>query len=260
MSRVIDAFMFNGEVDMLRVRLQQLDGKVHRHVLVESPITHRGVGKPLVFRKHRFCCFGQWAHKIIPLVAELDPGAPWSVEHQQRDKLREGLLADPQLLRDDDMVLLADVDEIPSDSALAWRGTVAALNQRIFHSAVDWEYPAPQLTSVMVRGEIIRSRTTPALGIIRDGRYAMPVLQEAGWHFSWLGTDEQRRAKLYTTCHTDMDPQEWHDIESGATYALGQHHAGDATVKAVTVDRTWPRPIYERRCPVSWFRPREEAS
>jgi len=132
----------------------------------------------------------------------------------------------------------------------------AALRQRIFHSAVDWEYPEPQLTSVIAPAGHL---SWPfSLAVIRDHRYSLPVIEDGGWHFSWLGTDRERRRKLdERTCHTEMPPEEWRAINDGMTYSAGLHVAPDAQVKAVEVDGTWPEYIRSRRCPPYWFRPRE---
>ena len=82
--RRFDCFMFRDELDMLEMRLHELDGQVDRHVIVESPFTHRGIAKPLVFdaNKERF---RPWLDRITYLVADPDMAMPWAREHAQRD-------------------------------------------------------------------------------------------------------------------------------------------------------------------------------
>ena len=252
--RIYDCVMLNDELDVLEMRLNELREKVWAHVIVEAPVTHRGDPKPLYYAgdARRFRPFSE---RIVHIVAEGLGGAmePWPREHAQRDQARKAFAwtAHP-----DDLILIADVDELPSDAALAWRGeTAAALRQRIFHSAVDWEYPQPQLTSVIARWRHVARRT---LGEVRDSRNVLPVVENAGWHFAWIGDQRRREEKLArATCHLEMGAGEWEAIRSGATYERGEHYAADSRVRAVDVDETWPAWIRERKCPADWYRPQE---
>jgi hypothetical protein len=250
-----DCFMLSDELDMLELRLTELQEYPDvRHVLVESPQTHQGDPKPLYYRDFasRFAC---WQERIVYLAAEPEPhlGA-WGRERHQRDWAWHVLAAHTQ---PDDLVLAADVDEIPSPAVLAAQPSVAvALQQRVFHSAVDWEYPEPQRTSVLARAGYLAA-LPGRLTALRGQRDRLPLLANGGWHFSWLGTAAQRQAKLRSTCHRDMPAAEWSAIFTGDTWQTGRHHASDAAVKPTDVDETWPAYVRERRCPASWFRPRE---
>ena len=49
MNKVIDAFAFYNEVDMLEYRLETLYDYVDKFVIVEATMTHSGLDKPLNF-------------------------------------------------------------------------------------------------------------------------------------------------------------------------------------------------------------------
>jgi hypothetical protein len=51
--RVVDCFMFNNELDMLELRLLNHDQFADLIIIVESPTTHSGFSKPLVFQQAR---------------------------------------------------------------------------------------------------------------------------------------------------------------------------------------------------------------
>lgn len=252
--------MFRDELDMLECRLRELDGKVWRTVLVESATTHRGDPKPLWYAENRER-FAPWADRIIHVVADA-PGGPdlpgddkearrrraWAREHTQRDAVLS-ILADAS---PDDMVLIADVDEIPSDAALAARPETAALSMRLAMYAVDLLYPERHLCSVIARAGAIGS----SLAAVRDARYGLPVIADGGWHLTWLGGVEGQREKLRVTCHLEMTPVEYALIYDGKCYNEGIHHSGQLQMVPADVDGTWPRWIHERKCPQSWFRPR----
>jgi hypothetical protein len=249
-----DCIMFNDELDMLEFRLTEMqDYPDVRHVLVESVQTHQGEPKPLHYREN-MDRFVRWQRRIVYYPASYSPASsPWVREQRQRDTAWYALTrAEPE-----DMVLVSDVDEIPSRVVLAPNPPyVSALQQRVFHSAVDWEYPEPQRTSVLACVGHLKAIPGQSLSTLRSQRDFFPVLENAGWHFSWLGTAEQRQAKLLTTCHTDMPEAEWNAIADGTTWSRGLHYASDSHVRPADVDDTWPAYIRERRCPPSWFRPR----
>ena len=262
--KLYDCTMYAGEADMMEMRLNELDGKVDFHVVCEATVTHRGHPKPLFFPDDSDGRFAKWRSRIRYVVAKELPGDPddglpdharhqaWRREHIQRDAARAALYdAGPG-----DLILLNDTDELPSGRALAWRGEkAAALIMTTCHSAVDLVFRQPQWAGVIARWEYAQPRP---LGDVRDGRYGYEQITGAGWHFSWVGSQAFRRAKLdYGTCHLEMPRPEWDAIYSGATYERGEHHNPGTDVIPVDIDATWPRWIRERKCPETWWRPRD---
>lgn len=248
MPQVIDCFMINNELSMLECRLHELADEVDRFVLVEAAVTHRGVPKPLHYadNKERFA---PWADQIVHVVADLpDNPDPWVREHAQRDAAMTVL---DDLAKDDDIILISDVDEFPPPES-PFPDPVISHVQRLCMYAVDWEYPELHLCSVAARWGHVRRH---GLARVRDGRYTGPAVV-GGFHLTWLGGVEAQRAKLATICHTEMTPEQAEIISSGRAYYKGEHQSGECMMIPVDVDETWPRWIYERKCPADWFRPR----
>jgi hypothetical protein len=245
-----DCFMFRDELDMLEVRLHDLDGRVDAHVLVESPVTHRGDPKPLHYQENRDR-FAPWAGKIIHVAANdlPDHPDPWLREHRQRD-------AAMWALRDraagDDIVLISDVDEF-----VPWPFPVpepaVAFSQRLAMYAADWLYPQEHVCTVAARWDHVAA--AGSLARVRDSRHSYPLVR-GGWHLTWLGGVEAQREKLGVHCHLEMRPDEAERIASGRAYRNGEHQSGDCLMIPVDVDETWPERIWRRQCPESWFRPR----
>ena len=75
MPKVYDCFTFFNELDLLEVRLNELDGVVDRFVLCESPYTFRGQPKPLVFQENR-ARFARFLPKIEHVVVDDLPRNP----------------------------------------------------------------------------------------------------------------------------------------------------------------------------------------
>jgi beta-1,4-mannosyl-glycoprotein beta-1,4-N-acetylglucosaminyltransferase len=136
MNRLFDCFTFFNELDLLEVRLETLAPHVDFFVLAESPITYRADPKPLYFEqnKERFAKFLPKIRHIIvdDLPTEKGFDQNWQRETLQRAALERGL-ADA---RDEDIIMLSDLDEIPSPSkileAIKLRGTLRVFHMRFF--------------------------------------------------------------------------------------------------------------------------------
>lgn len=271
MVAVIDTFIFGGAdescLDMLQCRLEELDSSpVTRHVIVESERDHQGRAKPLWYRESGDR-FSAWHSKITYAVASLPPESeyinPWQRENMQRMRIAEAVQDTPG----EDFVLLADVDEIPSPYALEFMAQgvngMFAFNMRLAMFAVDWVHEDP--TRISVGG---LRYNLGALHEQRNNAYrsGLPLVQDAGWHFTWLGGPDAIKAKADQFCHLELREMILHSNDEQLLYEQGYTWHGDdgpyppreVTVQqlAVEVDETWPAYIRERRCPESWFRPR----
>lgn len=226
---------------------------VWRHVLVESTLDHQGHQKPLHYYNNRDR-FAPWKDRIVHVVANLPAGGqPFDREGAQREAIRGGL-GDAD---GDDWLVLADVDEIPNGAALgaARERRRGVLEMACCVFAVDWLWGVPLRTSPMcaVRdaGSLVSAR--------RDGWHG-PVIPGAGHHLTWLGGREGIAAKTLSHCHVECNA----DLEAGYAddrfYRDGVNPFGQfgwhGNLIPVDVDETWPRWVWERRCPPGWFRPR----
>ena len=264
--RIYAPLMFNNEIEMLTCHLEAFEGYDVATVLVESYYTHRAVPKPLVFAENR----QQFAGCDIRHVVsdwDPDPVAPWVNEHVQRNAAWKVI---DKEAADGDVVIIADVDEIPSAELLdflpLWASAAGdwplSVAMRTYVFAVDWlvAVPVPP-PCVVATVRYLRERAASGeyLAEVRDDRGRYPVFRDhGGWHFSWLGGPERQKEKLETsTCHTEIfQTPEAELIRSGARWR-SQEDGGGLPVVPVDVDSSWPPFVYERRCPPSWFRPRE---
>jgi hypothetical protein len=251
---IYDVFMLRDELDMLECRLDYFEHCAGvQHVLVESALTHRGDGKPLHFRENADR-FARWSSRLTYVLGGLPvSSSAWEREHIQRDLARGSMEPGPE-----DTVLISDVDEFPSAEFMASglpnaQTPKITLNQKLNMYAVDWEVPVEWPCQVAVTGAALQG---DSLSHLRDNRGSYPRFDHGGRHITWLGGPEAQARKLAVTCHEEMRPDERERIASGECYRTGVHHAGDLQLLPVDVDDTWPRYIYERKCPESWFRPR----
>lgn len=253
-----DCFLFRDELDVLECRLVQMeDWPVYRHVLVEARVDHQGHPKPLVYAENAER-FARWSDRIVHVIADELPqmtgASPLDREAAQREATRAGLGGASA----DDWLILADVDEIPNETALhaaqARRTCVLEMTCCLF--AVDWLWGLPLRTSVLCQagvGSLAAAR--------RDGWSSNPVVSTAGYHLSWLGGRDSIAAKTAAHCHTECNPDLDAGYEDDRFYHDGVNpfarfgwHSG--SLIPVDVDERWPRWVREGRCPPGWFRPR----
>ena len=245
---IYDCVMLRDELDMLQMRLEEMAGYDVRHVIVEAAVDHQGHPKPLHYAGNRER-FAPWAGRITHIVADglPDDPNPWVREHAQRDRAMAALAdAAPG-----DVVLIADVDEIPSQAALeAKPRPAAALQQKVCAFAVDW-LGFRERTSVIATAGYAQEH---GLAATRDLRNTWPVIWGGGWHFCWLGGREACLQKLDAFCHLEAREIVRQGIESGDFIERGLWNV--TRLQPVEVDERWPAMIREHRCPPEWYRPR----
>jgi beta-1,4-mannosyl-glycoprotein beta-1,4-N-acetylglucosaminyltransferase len=116
---IYDCFLFNNELDVLEIRLHELNPVVDRFVLVESTLTHVNRPKPLYFQKNQYR-FKEFTRKIIHVVVKDTPNVSlaWIINDYQFSQMVRGL----KNCRENDIILFGDVDEIPKASkVLEWK-------------------------------------------------------------------------------------------------------------------------------------------
>ena len=129
MPRVFDCFTFFNELDILDIRLTELDPLVDYFVLVEATRTFTGKPKPLYYADNRGR-YERFAQKIIHVVVDdlpLDAESHWAREAFQRDAIMRGLTQ----ARPDDRIIISDCDEIPKPALLRQALRYRGLSRRI---------------------------------------------------------------------------------------------------------------------------------
>lgn len=255
---ILDTFPFFNEFELLECRLEEVYDAVDYVVAVEADVDHQGHAKPY-WLSDNLERFAPWKDKLrvvratdLPPVDEY-PNAWWR-EIAQREHLTAGLAKLD--VQGDDIILHGDVDEIPR--AVVARNVrprgLTTLLQRGHFWAVDWLYPPGWEGTVCARVRDITS-----FGDMRNSRRQNPARQcipDAGWHFSWLGGAEANLTKVHSFCHPEVIPNVEEVIAKGHLFLTDGWHTDGTKLEPVDVDDTWPRYIFDRRCPDTWFRPR----
>jgi beta-1,4-mannosyl-glycoprotein beta-1,4-N-acetylglucosaminyltransferase len=236
---IYDTFIFFNELELLQMRLHELNSVVDRFVLVEATRTHSNMPKPLYFREHRET-FRPFLDKIIYVVVEEVPvfPKPSLVADFHRDALARGLIA----CKPDDFVMLSDVDEIPRAESVSAAVRSLPFRQGVAAAAWHWLLKNPAFIWTFrnwfkrrhpfVRVFIHTSHKF-FLNCVRDGpaywcgtrmvryrdfskashlrRWKGQRIENAGWHFSSMGGVERVQAKVAAFTHQEFNQPEFTD-------------------------------------------------
>lgn len=120
MNKLIDCFTFFNELDLLEIRLKYLCDVVDYFVIVEADTSFNGDAKQMVF-KENISRFEPFMEKIIYVPINMKyfenkNKVAWEREEFQRNCIQNGI--DTLKLKDTDLVLISDIDEIPNKDIL----------------------------------------------------------------------------------------------------------------------------------------------
>lgn len=207
--RLFDCCTFFNEAEILEIRLRELYDVVDGFVVAEATHTHAGQPKPLVFNDHRDR-FRPWLDKIAYVVddGKID-GFSWRREAQQRDSLLRGLTG----CRDDDMIVVSDVDEIlRRDVAAGLRrvdpddDAVVTLEMDLFFYRLNYRFRRDWRSAGAAPYRIVRQTGTNAVRYLALQEIG-PRAAAAGWHFSWIGDVDRFVAKMTAYAHQEHAAQ-----------------------------------------------------
>lgn len=241
--KIIEAVLFNNELELLEARLHEGDGIVDRWVIIESDETFTGAAKPYHFLKNRER-FSEFADRIDRVaVPRATPGTlRWDREAHHRAALGSYLI----YLDADDVIVLSDGDELTRRSC--WQeifdatedGQSVSLHKPTWYYTLTWALPddGPMVSSF--RSKATRVSTLRDKGsIIRwADDLSFPIIEDSGWHLSCLGGPTRLLDKLRSFSHQEINTNEWATYEN--CMRLIQDGIDCAPQRAATLTRTEP--------------------
>lgn len=230
-----DCFIYNGEEELLEIRVNELDKCKEPvcHVLVESKFTFTGKEKPHYYDliKGRF--------KDCPIfsisVENTIDGTPWEREKFQRNIIYNALgILCPS---DDSIIIISDSDEIPN------------------HAAVDSFKPDKKFAALAMKkyGYYLNCIESDEWDMARIMTYAYlkdktpeevrnsgvdNAIPNGGWHFSWL--HNRAIEKLQSFSHTELNtPENEKQIEDLLNFWNKEQ------LRVVEIDNSFPEYLLE---------------
>ena len=219
--------MFNNEIELLNIRLNILDQYVDHFVIIESAETHSGIKKKLTFDIEKFPKF---RNKIIYGVIEKFPKkfSAWEKENYQRNYISQFL----NKADDDDFIIISDLDEIPNLENINLQNLnekIIIFQQRLFFYKLNFGELSPSWHgSRCVRKKNLKNpqwlrnlKTYKKYKFFRLDKiyfsstyeHNFKVIENGGWHFTWLGDIKFIKNKLKSFAHTELNKLEINNDE-----------------------------------------------
>ena len=238
---IYDAFLFFNELDLLDIRLNLLNDVVDKFVIVESTVTFSGKTKKLFFDENKQM-FEKFSDKIIHIVVSDTPEdfnnlpfisnpsnikdvfqnkilkylnestgwnrnnpneVQWGREIYQREFITNGFLN----CDDNDLIIVSDVDEIPNPVELlkikdSSQSDVFEFRQNMFYYNINtlkergWSGPKISHWSLIKEN---------SLNILRQNKLTNNVVENGGWHLSFMGGENRIKDKLEAYAHQEYN-------------------------------------------------------
>jgi beta-1,4-mannosyl-glycoprotein beta-1,4-N-acetylglucosaminyltransferase len=240
---IYDCFTYFNEKEILEIRINELAPLKPIHVLIESKFTFTGKDKKL-----EYSCGDIKYENVIEFCAEVpNNGNPWDNEFAQRNYIKEALKSfNPN---DDDIIIISDVDEIPSCEAvkkysLEMGQTFLMMNHyggylNLIYGRNSWPY-----CKITTWG--LLKNTTP--NSVRLDGADTAVLQNAGWHFGWMGGIDRAVTKFKSFSHQEPEIQQYSDYENlKQRLEKGQSIFGNEFIEICEIDESYPLYLRENK-------------
>lgn len=193
--KVFDCFKFFNELELLELRLMELNDVVDYFVIVEANKTHTGIEKEYIFEKNKNL-FTKYSDKIIHIkVDDLPPYSKeklWTAENFQRNCIMRGLV---DVAKNGDKIIISDIDEIPNTDLIRENlnnPNPITFRQHLYYYYVNCEQNCHWDGPIMAT---YGSFSTPQQ-LRNMARSGINAKGHGGWHYSFMGGPERVRLKV----------------------------------------------------------------
>ena len=228
---IYDCFMYYDEDLLLDIRLNALDKYVKKFVITEATYTHNGAKKKLNFNINNFNKFKNKIDYIVvdqqpPNVRKLKEDDSAKIKEEklilngmardyfQRENLKKGL----KNLKDDDLVVISDLDEIPNFDNLDFdkvNNNIIIFQQKMFYYKLNLYYNEfiwAGSKAVKYKNFVspqwlrnVKSKKYPFWRLdifFSKKKYSnLFYVKDGGWHFTCIRTPEDLEKKLLNFAH-----------------------------------------------------------
>jgi len=233
--KIVDCFIFYNELDMLEYRLSTLYDIVDYFIICEASVTFVGRPKPFFYleNKERYARF---ADKIIHVMMTDDNtqwvynpknsiGEAWLNEQTHRNGIargveqleRAGKIGQCRNTRNDEILLICDLDEIPNPDLLEWmkmehdlRGTWNGCKG----ASLEMDFYYYNLTCMYSNGKWTKTKSVFFDSFCNDFQrradtireyYFNIFLEKGGWHLSYFGGEQFIKNKIENFSHQELN-------------------------------------------------------
>lgn len=208
---IYDCFIYNGEYDILRLRLAETSNLVNKWVVVECTHTHSGIEKTkfltdiLHFRE-----LEPYKDRIIHRV--FGPRGITTTDRERSHREEIGGVLGLLNLNDDDIIHFSDADEIPKSTVFSRYqvnhvGICSVVMDNCYYwiNCVGGKWGAAKIGRWKDFKEQFGGNT-------HLWRFAnCPLILDGGWHCSFFGNNDEIRRKLESYLHEELNLPHYKD-------------------------------------------------
>ena len=218
---IYDCFSYWDEDLLLDLRLNILDNYVDYFVIVEGNKTWQNNPKKLRFEIDKFKKF---KNKIIyvPVTNLPDGEDPYLRENYQRNAIVNGL----NNANNNDLIIISDLDEIPDPKKINLfnpKKRYAVFKQKHFYYKFNLQsknYPFWNGTRICVKKYLkspqwLRNLKTKKRSFWKlFGDNQPQIIENGGWHFSFLKKPEGIKTKINSYSHQEFNSEKFTNIKN----------------------------------------------
>ncbi len=226
---LIDSFLFFNEAELAELRIKYLNKIVDYFVIVEANITHQGKKKDWNFPKILENNLKEFSNKIKYhqinidqeklkkeeswIIDDIKGDDAWKVDNYQRNYIKTAC----KDFSNDDILIISDVDEIPSIKKLEFiissdfkKIAPIAFEQHLFHIDCNFLRLESWRGSIVTTMEICNAYSPHQF---RRARNRISHFTDAGWSFSSFGGPEKIKEKFEAFAHKEFNKDSFKNIE-----------------------------------------------
>ncbi len=255
--------MYFDEDLVLDIRLNTLNEKVDKFVIVEATKNHAGENKKLNFKIENFSKFKDKINYVIvddiPIkVKSLKKG--WHENHTRDQFQRNAIQRGYQEFNDEDLIMISDIDEIPDPNKLEEfniKNKVGCFLQKNFQSKINllnvsdgyWAGTKICQKKNLKSPQWLRNLKTKKKSFWNIFRDNIQIINDGGWHFSFLKNPESIKKKIISYSHQEYNTKKFTNIELIKNKISSGKDLFDRKInyKKIDIDNTFPDYIVKNR-------------
>jgi beta-1,4-mannosyl-glycoprotein beta-1,4-N-acetylglucosaminyltransferase len=263
--RIIDCFNYFDEDKILELRLNILNDYVDQFVIVEAKEDHQGKKKKLNFKISNFRKFSKKINYIVQNKIEIDANLKikknWSVNHLRDQSQRNYIINGIRNADSNDWIIISDIDEIPNPKSFHFfnpKNKFAFFKQKFFYYKFNllnkttpfWFGSRICVKKYLNSPQWLRNFKIKKRRILNKlGFFNYQIIDNGGWHFSFIKTPEQIVKKIEAFAHTEFNLQEFKNKEKILEKIKSRKDLFDRNIvyKKINLDNSFPDYLVQKK-------------
>ena len=261
--KLIDCFMYFDEDLVLDIRLNTLKDKVDKFIITEATKNHAGENKKLNFKIDNFSKFRDKIRYIVvddlPINVKSTKKS-WHENHVRDQFQRNAIERGYKDFNDEDLILISDIDEIPDPKKLDEfnpKNKFACFLQKNFQSKInllnitneDWPGTKICQKKYLKSPQWLRNIKTKRKPFWKIFSKKIQIINNGGWHFSFLKDPESIRNKIISYSHQEYNTKEFTNTDLiKKKISMGEDlFQRKIKYKKIEIDDSFPEYIFKNK-------------